>query len=115
VLVLRGLVRGQGDVAPAAFFQLQEQIARHAEQEGLQLAAQRIEAEAFGQQAHEGFLHHVGGSVGRTAAQQREAVQRTLVPAVQRREGVRRIGRRAAHGAQQVGIEGVGGGSRVHG
>jgi hypothetical protein len=76
----------------------------------LQLAAQRIEAEALGQQAHEGFLHHVGGGVARTAAQQRKAVQRTLVAPVQRREGVCGA---AAHGAQQVGVEG--GGSGCHG
>jgi len=57
------------------------------------------------QQAHESLLHDVGGGVGRAATQQREAVQRTLVTAVQRRE---RLGLAGAELAQQVAI-GLGG------
>ena len=97
-------------LAPLRLFQLQDQVARHAEQEVLQLPAQRVVAEAARHQRHEGFLDHVGGGVAGAAAQQGETVQRALVPPVQRREGGSGS---CLHLAQQLGVGGFGG--RGHG
>ncbi len=95
----------QRRLAPARLLVLEDQQPRHAEQEMLQAAAQGVEGEAPGQQAHEAFLHDVGGGVGRAAAQQGEAVQRALVAPVQGREGG---GVSGVHPAQQVVVRGGG-------
>ena len=111
-LILRMEEARQRHLALARFLHFQDQLARHPEQEVLQLPAQWIETEALRQQSHEGFLHHVGRHVCRAAAHQRVAVQGALVAPVQGREGVGAAGMRLA---QQVNIGSGGVWWRGHG